>query len=157
MAAVCVRRRSSTKARIIPRFTLIAADERSTLLNIATPNSVKANGRYFMFWPRFTFKVPIWHLDNSSKVTGTNDTWALQSYATPLSFTNNCKPCSERHCEIFYHPITCLTVLIDYNNKFGGKDTILHLCHLLLALQALWVYFISILHLQWVCSNCAQN
>ena len=69
VAAVCVRRRSSTKARIIPRLTLIAADERSTLLNIATPNSVKANGRYFMFWPRFTFKVPIWHLDNSSKVT----------------------------------------------------------------------------------------
>ena len=60
-------------------------------------------------------KIRIFAKVNRKSDTGTNDTWALQS---------------------FYHPITCLTVLIDYNNKFGGKDTILHLCHLLLALQA---------------------
>ena len=52
-------RRSPTNARMMPRFTFIAAGDLNTLLSMATPNSVKANAVYLLP-PQL--EVPLWHL-----------------------------------------------------------------------------------------------
>ena len=44
---VATTRRMATKARMMPRLISIAVSELSTLLSIATPSSVKANGGVF--------------------------------------------------------------------------------------------------------------
>lgn len=65
---------------------------------MATPNSVKANGRYYTFSPHPLFKVPIWHLENSSHVNSKFFIYSLSLVLNPIvvrgfcawgSFTDN--------------------------------------------------------------------
>ena len=49
--------RKRTNKRIMSLFTSIALSDSNTLLSMATPNSVKANGAYLILAPRPLFKV----------------------------------------------------------------------------------------------------
>ena len=54
---------------MIPLFISMAVGELRTLLSIATPNSVKAKGAYFMLDPLPLFKITICDLEISSLVS----------------------------------------------------------------------------------------
>lgn len=79
-------RRISLNTRMIRMLISMAAGERRTPLNMATPFSVKAWGMYFRCCPRPPFMVPIWHLRHSSR-----ESWNMKSGGKRSMFRLTCR------------------------------------------------------------------